>query len=141
MLAQEDLGLGAELLEVPPAARPGSSTRSSGPMASSKSAKTTRRFCFSIEAGPGAQSAAHALKHWDGHVDPPLVGLHFLDQGHLRPDHRDGDFSSSKPGDLALTRSRSRSKAWRGSEQRQLQAEHEQVESLGLFGFRVQFGG
>ncbi len=99
VLAQEGPRLGAELLEVPPAAKPGRSIARLRAHLVLEVGVDDSRFCFSISFTRSRSRRRDQLQHRDGHVLPPLVGLHLLDQRHLLSHHRDGRLLLQQAGD------------------------------------------
>ena len=89
------------------------------------------------ELDQAPEPATHDFQHRDSHVLPPLVGLYVLDERHLVPHHRDGSYFLKQSGDL-LDPIAQPGEAGLVPQEAELQAQREQVESLGLLVLRVQ---
>jgi hypothetical protein len=137
VLAQEGLSLGAELLEDPAGGEAGQLDLHLRPHLVLEVGKHDPALLLLNELGQIAKPTPHKLQHRNGHVDPPLVGLNFLDESHLGANHRDGRLLLEQAGD-GLDPVAKTLEARRGPEQAQLQVEDQEIEPLRFFGLGVQ---
>ena len=84
-----------------------------------------------------AQAPAHAFEHRHGHVLPPRLRLHVLDERQPIAHHRNRGLLLEQAGKILHLLAQA-NEAGLATQHGKLQLEHQQVEALGLFTLRVQ---